>query len=52
MKCKNMFCIKCNAPYYGEKSVPEVGNQAHQSWCSYAMREKEDRRFARKVKEV
>lgn len=52
IKCGNQFCIRCNAPYYGENSVPELGNKAHQPECVYYKREKEDRRFQRKVKVV
>lgn len=31
--------------------MPELGNKAHQPDCVYYKREKEDRRFKRKVKE-
>ncbi|KAK6392968.1 hypothetical protein LTR65_003052 [Meristemomyces frigidus] len=50
LKCGNQFCIRCNAPYFGENSVPQLGNKAHQPDCTYYKREKEDRRFQRRVK--
>lgn len=50
LKCGNQFCHRCNAPYFGKNSVPELGNKAHQPYCTYYKREKEDRRFKRKVK--
>jgi len=52
VKCGNQFCIRCNAPYYGENSVPDLGNKAHAPDCVYYKRGKEDRRFKRKMKEV
>ncbi|TKA33617.1 hypothetical protein B0A50_00453 [Salinomyces thailandicus] len=48
LKCGNQFCIQCNAAFYGERSVPELGNAAHEKDCVYFKHAKEDRRFKRK----
>ena len=48
--CYNQFCFKCDAPYYGRNSVPELGNAAHKPFWRHATRKEEHRPFQRPEK--
>lgn len=43
-RCNMEFCMKCQAIYLGQGSVPELGNAAHDESCSYFKRTVEDKR--------
>ncbi len=49
IRCSNEFCSICGAAYYGEGSVPDIGNAAHdKTICAYGRREIEDWRCKRR----